>query len=50
VRGTVTPGGAATEELTRIERLLTLGREPEPSLPDRHVVADGPDDGPADSA
>jgi UDP-2,3-diacylglucosamine pyrophosphatase LpxH len=34
----------APEDLTRTERLLTLGREPDPSLPDRHVVPDRPDD------
>ncbi|WP_324759266.1 metallophosphoesterase [Haloarcula sp. GH36] len=28
----------SAEELTRTERLLTLGREPDPSLPDRQVV------------
>ncbi len=28
----------ATEELTRTERFLTVGREPEGDLPDRHVV------------
>ncbi|SFB80349.1 Calcineurin-like phosphoesterase [Halobiforma haloterrestris] len=28
----------ATEELTRTERFFTVGREPEPDLPDRHVV------------
>jgi UDP-2,3-diacylglucosamine pyrophosphatase LpxH len=28
----------STEELTRTERLLTLGREPDPTLPDRQVV------------
>jgi UDP-2,3-diacylglucosamine pyrophosphatase LpxH len=30
----------SAEELTRTERLLTLGREPEPEFPDRTVVAD----------
>ncbi|AXR78257.1 metallophosphoesterase [Natrarchaeobaculum sulfurireducens] len=29
-----------TEEITRIERLLTLGREPSPELPDRLVVGE----------
>jgi len=28
----------STEELTRTERFLTVGREPEPQLPDRRVV------------
>ncbi|ELY54399.1 metallophosphoesterase [Natronococcus amylolyticus DSM 10524] len=28
----------ASEELTRTERFFTVGREPEPDLPDRHVV------------
>ncbi len=31
----------ATEDLTRTERLLTLGREPEPSIPERRVVGNG---------
>ncbi|ELZ14168.1 metallophosphoesterase [Haloterrigena salina JCM 13891] len=30
----------ATEELTRTERFFTVGREPTPDLPDRHVVED----------
>ncbi|WP_255167936.1 metallophosphoesterase [Natrononativus amylolyticus] len=28
----------ASEELTRTERFFTVGREPEPELPDRHVI------------
>jgi UDP-2,3-diacylglucosamine pyrophosphatase LpxH len=31
----------AAEELTLTERLFTTGREPDPDLPDRHVVGDG---------
>ena len=34
----VTKPSPATEELTRTERFLTVGREPVPDLPDRHVV------------
>jgi UDP-2,3-diacylglucosamine pyrophosphatase LpxH len=30
----------AREELTRTERLLTVGRDPEAAVPDRHVVGD----------
>ncbi|MFB6135078.1 MAG: metallophosphoesterase family protein, partial [Halanaeroarchaeum sp.] len=37
------------DELTLTERLVTLGREPDPELPDRSVVADG-DDGSAGGA
>ena len=35
----------STEELTRTERIFTLGREPEPTLPDRQFVAGRSDDG-----
>lgn len=31
----------ATEELTLTERLFTARREPDPDLPDRHVIGDG---------
>ena len=34
----ITKPSPATEELTRTERLFTVGRDPEPELPDRHVV------------
>jgi len=37
----VTKPSPATEELTRTERFLTVGREPVPDLPDRHVVEGG---------
>ncbi len=36
----ITKPSPAAEELTRTERFFTVGREPEPSLPDRHVVSD----------
>jgi len=36
----------ATEELTLTERLFTVGREPEPDLPDRYVV-ENPSDTPS---
>ena len=35
----VTKSSPATEELTLTERLFTAGREPDPELPDRRVVA-----------
>ena len=35
----------STEELTRTERLFTVGREPEPTLPDRQLVEARPDGG-----
>ncbi len=34
----ITKPSPATEELTRTERFFTVGREPEPELPDRYVV------------
>ncbi|AXR78883.1 metallophosphoesterase [Natrarchaeobaculum sulfurireducens] len=34
----ITKPSPATEELTRTERFFTVGRDPEPELPDRHVV------------
>ena len=36
----------SAEELTLTERLLTLGREPDPDLPDRRVVAEGVEEAP----
>jgi len=39
---TVAKPSPATEELTLTERLFTVGREPEPNLPDRHVIATPP--------
>ncbi|ADB60082.1 metallophosphoesterase [Haloterrigena turkmenica DSM 5511] len=36
----ITKPSPATEELTRTERFFTVGREPTPDLPDRHVVED----------
>ncbi len=35
---TITKPSPATEELTRTERFFTVGREPEPDVPDRAVV------------
>ncbi|MFC4989727.1 MULTISPECIES: metallophosphoesterase [Saliphagus] len=37
----ITKPSPASEELTRTERFFTVGREPEPDLPDRHVVQSG---------
>jgi UDP-2,3-diacylglucosamine pyrophosphatase LpxH len=37
---TIEKPSPSAEELTLTERLLTLGREPDPELPDRTVVAD----------
>ncbi|ELY60643.1 metallophosphoesterase [Natronolimnohabitans innermongolicus] len=34
----ITKPSPATEELTRTERFFTVGREPEPDLPERHLV------------
>ncbi|ELY99733.1 phosphoesterase [Natrialba chahannaoensis JCM 10990] len=34
----ITKPSPASEELTRTERFFTVGREPEPDLPERHVV------------
>ena len=34
----ITKPSPATEELTRTERFFTVGREPEPDLPDRYVL------------
>ncbi|WP_049912905.1 metallophosphoesterase [Natrialba hulunbeirensis] len=34
----ITKASPASEELTRTERFFTVGREPEPDLPERHVV------------
>ena len=36
----ITKPSPATEELTRTERFFTVGREPEPELPERYVLAD----------
>ncbi|MHC3437194.1 metallophosphoesterase [Natrialbaceae archaeon A-gly3] len=36
----ITKPSPATEELTRTERFFTVGREPEPELPDRYVLED----------
>ncbi|RQG92910.1 phosphoesterase [Natrarchaeobius halalkaliphilus] len=36
----ITKPSPATTELTRTERFFTVGREPEPELPDRHVIED----------
>ena len=40
---TITKPSPATEELTLTERLFTVGREPEPDFPDRHVIETPPE-------